>query len=36
MRRTVGILNELGILRTINGKGSQVISECGTEALQKI
>lgn len=35
MRRAVGILNELGILRTINGKGSQVISECGTEALQK-
>ncbi|MCH1981981.1 GntR family transcriptional regulator [Ruminococcus sp. OA3] len=35
MRRTIRMLNELGILQTLNGRGSMVISSCGTEVLQK-
>ena len=35
IRRTVSILNKLGILQTINGKGSQVVSNGGPQLLQK-
>lgn len=36
MRRTIHLLNQLGVVKTLNGIGTQVISASGPELLYKI